>query len=126
MEDAIIALISALVECFGELFSWLGCWYAPWDADILVNTEVMLSLTCLCLGGAGGWLSVLVAKHALLPKAALRIAALLTTPPAVGYGSSRRLEPAMSLGDRLTTRAFWLPLWFCLAFLAMRLLHLSR
>jgi hypothetical protein len=125
VEELLIALFSGLADLVIELFSCLGGWWTPWDAELL-SPGVLVPLLCI-LGGAGsGWLSTLVLKHALLSKPWMRIATLIGLPPVVGWQCHRLEQPSTMRTALLRSPRFWLPLLVVLSFCAARLVAIDR
>jgi len=118
-------LFSGLADLAIELFSSIGGWWTPWDAE-LFSPGVMVPVLCILGGGYAGWLSTLVLKHALLSKPWLRLAALLGAPPLVGWQVHRLGAPADTRCPLLLSARFWLPLLVVLSFCAVRLVAIDR
>lgn len=123
MEDLLIALFSGLTDLCAELFSCLGWWWTPWDAELL-SPAVAVPVLCIVAGAWAGWLSSLVLTHALLAKPWLRLAALFGLPPVAGWSCHRLGQPTRPA--LLTSPRFWLPLLMVLAFCAARLAAIER
>jgi hypothetical protein len=125
MEDLLIALFGGLADLCIELFSCLGCWWTPWDAE-LFSPAVMVPVLCILAGGYSGWLSTLAIKHALLSKPWMRIATLFGLPPLAGWSCHQLGPPSSTRAVLLMSPRFWLPLLVVLSFCAARLLAIDR
>jgi hypothetical protein len=92
----------------------------------VLEPDVALAAGCLIVGYGSGWLSTVAVAHAVLPKAWMRVTALIALPPVTGVGANRALEPGLRIDQWLFRRSFWLPFWLVLGCCAGRLMHVIR
>jgi hypothetical protein len=124
MEDLLIAILQAILECVADVLS-----YGPfdWPAGRAPGTLTGKCIALFFVGNALAWISILILKYTWIHFSALRIANLAFAPLMSAYISQAIARRRSRRNPSIIPRNhFWQAFWFTFGVVTVRFAYATR